>query len=155
MITECDSSVFDSMIAAGGFDAGARKADVNDRYSLGQAFNETADVETLQVLTALFTISDMDLYAADKQYFDYFAKEGGFADLSLLIDKELLDLAGDDLYYTEDKEGNRVLSAIILHEGSPLHKAGYYHNDAYIGVVARAENLDAALSFVKGILKNE
>ena len=154
LVTECDSTVFDKYVELGGWDLGNKKTDVNDRYMLGAENNEAADVETLQVLTALFSISDMDLYAADRQYFDYFAAEGGFADLSLLIEKDLLDRVGDDLYYTENSDGTRVLSGIILHDGSPLHKAGYYHNDVYIGVVARAENLDAALSFVKGILSD-
>lgn len=152
LVMECDDTVFDKYIEAGGWNLGNKKTDVNDRYMLGSENNEAADVETLQVLTALFSISDMDLYAADKTYFDYFAVEGGFADLSLLIDKELLDKT--DLYYTENSDGTRYVSGIVLHEGSPLHKAGYYHNDVYIGVVARAENLEAALSFVKGILSD-
>ncbi len=154
MITECDASVFDRLVTAGGFDTGGKRTDVNDRYILGQEFNEAADVETLQVITALFTISDLDLYASDKQYFDYFAKEGGFADLSLLIDKDLLLRHQEDLYYTEDTSGNKVLSGVIIHSGSPLHKAGYYHSDAYVGVVARAENLEAALSFIRGLLSD-
>ena len=154
LIVECDATVFDRYVQAGGWDLGKKKTDVNDRYTLGAEMNEAADVETLQVLTALFSISDMDLFAAVKEYFDYFAVEGGFADLSLLIDKDLLDKVESDLYYTENSDGTKALSGIVLHEGSPLHKAGYYHGDVYIGVVSRAENLDAALAFVKGILSD-
>ena len=154
LVIECDETIFDKYIEVGGFKLSGRQTDVNDRYSLGSEMNEVSDVETLQVLTALFSISDLDLYVADKTYFDYFANEGGFADLSLLIEKDLLDKVNDNLYYTENSDGTRVLSGIVLHDGSPLHKAGYYHSDVIIGVVARAENLDAALAFVKGLLSD-
>ncbi len=112
-----------------------------------------ADIETLQVLTALFTISDLDLYAAPKEWFDYFAKEGGYADLSLLIDKQVLQKHEKDLYYSKDEKGREILSGIILHEGSPLHEAGYYHDDVIIGVPVHAVNMDVAVSFLKLLLE--
>ena len=67
LVVECDASVFDRYVEAGGWDLGNKKTDVNDGYMLGAENNEAADVETLQVLTALFSISDMDLYAADQK----------------------------------------------------------------------------------------
>ena len=154
LAVECDDSIFDKYVEQGGFSLSGKHTDVSDRYTLGSIMNEAADVETLQVLTALFSISDLDLYMADQTWFDYFANEGGFADLSLLIEKDLLDKVAEDLYYTENSDGTRVLSGIVLHEGSPVHSAGFYHSDVNIGVVARAENLDAALAFVRGLLSD-
>ncbi|MBQ9425897.1 MAG: hypothetical protein IJU42_08145 [Erysipelotrichaceae bacterium] len=152
LVVECDDTVFDRILQESDFNTRGKKTDVNARFSLGRELNENADIETLQVLTALFTVSDLDLYVADQYYFDYFAKEDGFADLSLLIDKDLINRNEDDLYYYVNDNGQRTLAGIILHEGSPVHEAGYYHNDVIMGVVAKAENLDAALAFVKQIL---
>ena len=154
LVVSCDETVFDKTMALAGYDMKKKTVSVNSELSLGREHNETADVETLQVLTALFTISDLDVYVADKQYFDYFADEDGYADLSRLIDQKLLNEHGDDLYYYTGKSGNRVLAGIILHQGSVLHKAGYYHDDVIIGISARAEHLDEALDFLKQILSD-
>ena len=151
-VIECDDTVFSSTMEKAGISMKGKRVDVNTDLSLGLGNNESADAETLQVLTALFTISDLDVYAAPKQYFDYFADDGGYADLGRLIEKDILDRHGDDLYYFTDSNGNKTLIGVILHEGSPLHKAGYYHNDVIIGVVNNAYHFDEAIAFMKQFL---
>lgn len=149
---ECDSTVFDKVLENSELDLKNKTVDINDKLRIGEENTATADVETLQVLTALFTISDLDLYVADKQYFDYFVEDAGYCDLSLLIDKEILEKHHDDLYYVTDSKGNTTLSGIVLHDGSLLHEAGYYHDDVIMGVPANAFNMDVAIDFIKLIL---
>ena len=151
---ECEDTLIQKLLTDSGYETNGKKIDINTSYTLGTAGSATSDMETLQVLTALFTISDMDIYVADREYFDYFAGEGGYADLSLLIDKELLDKWGDRLYYTTDNNGKRVLSGVILTDGSVFHRSGYYHDEVILGVVARAENLEAAVAFTTGLLRD-
>ena len=154
LVVECDDTIFDRLLEEADFNMKGKKTDVNARLSLGKELNENEDVETLQVLTALFMVSDLDLYVADQYYFDYFAGEDGYADLSLLIERDLLEANSDDLYRSVTSSGREIISGIILHEGSPLHEAGYYHNDVIMGVVAKGENMDAALAFVKQVLRD-
>ena len=71
-LVECDPTVFDQELNKSSLDLKGRTVDVNDKLSVGHEGNETADIETMQVLTALFTISDLDLYIADQKYFDCF-----------------------------------------------------------------------------------
>ena len=149
---ECDNTVFDKVLENSELDLKNKTVDINDKLRIGEENTATADVETLQVLTALFTISDLDLYVADKQYFDYFVEDAGYCDLSLLIDKEILEKHHDDLYYVTDSKGNTTLSGIVLHDGSLLHEAGYYHDDVIMGVPANAFNMDVAIDFIKLIL---
>ena len=153
-LVECDESVFDEVLKKSDMDLKGKSVDVNDKLSVGYENNEAADIETMQILTALFTISDLDLYVADKQYFDYFIEDGGYCDLSLLIDKQILDRYSDDLYYFEDGNGNRILGGIILHKGSLIHEAGYYHDDVIMGVVNNANNLDVAIEFIRLMLSD-
>ena len=153
-LVECDDSVFDEVLKKSDMDLKGKSVDVNDKLSVGYENNEAADIETMQILTALFTISDLDLYVADKQYFDYFIEDGGYCDLSLLIDKQILDRYSDDLYYFEDGNGNRILGGIILHKGSLIHEAGYYHDDVIMGVVNNANNLDVAIEFIRQMLSD-
>ena len=153
-LRECDSTIFDETLKKTDLDLKGKSVDVNDKLSVGQEGNEAEDIETMQILTALFTISDLDLYVADKQYFDYFLEDGGYADLSLLIDQNLLERYKDDLYYWENQYGQKTLCGIILHNDSMLHKAGYYHNDVIMGVVANANNLQAAVEFIRQMLSD-
>ena len=153
-LRECDSTIFDETLKKTDLDLKGKSVDVNDKLSVGQEGNDAEDIETMQILTALFTISDLDLYVADKQYFDYFLEDGGYADLSLLIDQNLLERYKDDLYYWENQYGQKTLCGIILHNDSMLHKAGYYHNDVIMGVVANANNLQAAVEFIRQMLSD-
>ena len=153
-LVECDDTVFDRVLENGKVDLRNKTVDVNDKLSVGRENNEAADIETLQVLTALFTISDLDLYVADRYYFDYFIEDGGYVDLGRLIDKEVLDRYADDLYYVEDGNGNRILAGIVLHPGSLIHQAGYYHDDVIMGVVSNAQNMDVAVEFIRLLLSD-
>ena len=153
-LRECDSTIFDETLKKTDLDLKGKSVDVNDKLSVGQEGNEAEDIETMQILTALFTICDLDLYVADKLYFDYFLEDGGYADLSLLIDQNLLERYKDDLYYWENQYGQKTLCGIILHNDSMLHKAGYYHNDVIMGVVANANNLQAAVEFIRQMLSD-
>lgn len=154
LVSECDETVFNRMLENGGIDMSKSKVDVNKDLSLGREHNEAADMETLQVLTALFSISDLDVYVADKENFDYFVKEDGFANLNALLDRNLLEEYENDLYVYQDSRGNTVTGGIILHSDSLLHKAGYYHDDVIIGIVGRAVNLDEAVTFVNELLRS-
>ncbi len=153
-LRECNSTIFDETLKKTDLDLKGKSVDVNDKLSVGQEGNEAEDIETMQILTALFMISDLDLYVADKQYFDYFLEDGGYADLSLLIDQNLLERYKDDLYYWENQYGQKTLCGIILHNDSMLHKAGYYHNDVIMGVVANANNLQVAVEFIRQMLSD-
>lgn len=153
VVAECDPSVFDRVLEQAGYDVTKKQANVNVSYSLGNEKNESADIETLQVLTALFTVSDLDLYVAPKEYFDHFAVEDGFADLSALIDTSLLDKNQEDLYYCHTSSGKDVLAGIVLHEGSLIHEAGYYHDDVIIGAVGQGEHLEEAVAFIRELMK--
>ena len=153
-LVECASTIFDEELKKTSLDLKGKSVDVNDKLSVGRKGSEAEDIETMQILTALFTISDLDLYVADKEYFDYFLEDGGYADLSLLIDQKLLDKYKDDLYYRDDPSGQRILCGIVLHKDSIIHKAGYYHDDVIMGVVSNANNFDVAIEFIRQMLSD-
>ncbi|MBP5660145.1 MAG: hypothetical protein J6X08_02300 [Lachnospiraceae bacterium] len=151
---ECDDSLIQAILTRSDYETGGKKIEINASYTIGSQGSVTSDLETIQVLTALFSISDLDVYIADREYFDYFATSGGYADLSLLIDKELLKKWEDNLYYYENEDGTQSLIGIVLPSDSIFHDAGYYHDEAIMGVVGRADNLEAAVAFVTEFLKD-
>ena len=112
----------------------------------------TADPSTVQVLAALFSAGDMDLFAADEQVYQRYAGQDGFEDLSLYLSEDLLKAHEADLYYAT-VDGGQILSGIWLRQGSPLHQAGYYSEDVIIGITAHAVNLDYAVKALEYFLE--
>ena len=145
---EADQSVFDSLMESSGYDMDRKTVDIRTDLRLGDEYNSQQDGQTLQVLTALFAISDMDIYVSPKEYFDLFARDEGFADLSQILEQDLLNRYRDSLYYYEEKP-----CGIILKNGSVLHQAGYYHDEVIIGIVTNAVNRQAAIDFLSGLLE--
>lgn len=148
-LEEPDSTQLDALAERAGIPMEGRTVDVTANLTLGQDLNEAYDAQTVQVLGALFGISDLDLFAADQAVFERYAQQDAFADLSVLIDRELL--AGADLY-TYTVEGKTVTGGIVLHSGSALHEAGYYHGDVIVGAAVNAENLEEAVAMLRQLL---
>ncbi|MBE6125656.1 MAG: hypothetical protein E7186_04935 [Erysipelotrichaceae bacterium] len=151
---ECDETVFNDTMNRRGIEMKKKTVNVNTELSIGLSGDDGADMGTMQVLTALFSISDLDVYVAPREYFDYFAANNGFADLNVLIDKDVLAKYSDDFYYYNDNAENQLVQGIILHSDSLLHRAGYYHGDVIIGVVGNAVHFDEAVTFVQQLLRD-
>lgn len=147
---EPDASALNALAEAAGIPMEGKTVDLTANLTLGQTYSEAADAQTVQVLAALFGISDLDLFAADQAVFERYAQQDAFADLSVLIDRELL--AGADLY-TYSLEGKTVTGGIVLHPGSVLHRAGYYHGDVIVGAAINAEHLEEAVAMLRAMLE--
>ena len=148
-LEEPDASALNALAEAAGIPMEGKTVDLTANLTLGQTYSEAADAQTVQVLAALFGISDLDLFAADQAVFERYAQQDAFADLSVLIDRELL--AGADLY-TYSVEGKTVTGGIVLHPGSVLHRAGYYHGDVIVGAAVNSENLEEAVAMLRQLL---
>ena len=149
-LEEPDASALNALAEAAGIPMEGKTVDLTANLTLGQTYSEAADAQTVQVLAALFGISDLDLFAADQAVFERYAQQDAFADLSVLIDRERL--AGADLY-TYSVEGKTVTGGIVLHPGSVLHRAGYYHGDVIVGAAINAEHLEEAVAMLRAMVE--
>ena len=149
-IVEVNESIFIDELTKTDIDSTNKNVDVNAYLSLG--LDESQDGETLQVLNALFSITDLDLFISPKEYFDMFVDKDAFCDLSLLLDKELLNKHKDDLYICKDSNNQDIVAGVILHSDSIIHNAGYYHDDVIIGATNNGVNLDNAITFINQLL---
>ncbi len=149
-LEEPDASALNALAESAGIPMEGKTVDLTANLTLGQTYSEAADAQTVQVLAALFGISDLDLFAADQAVFERYAQQDAFADLSVLIDRELL--AGADLY-TYSLEGKTVTGGIVLHPGSVLHRAGYYHGDVIVGAAINAEHLEEAVAMLRAMME--
>lgn len=153
-IVEVNSDMFIEELNKAGVETENKTVDINDYLTLGMDNKQEDDIETLQVLNALFSITDLDIFVGYKEDFDQFIDKDAFCDLSLLIDKDLLDKHQDDLYRYNDYSGHQIVGGIILHENSPLHKAGYYHKDIIIGAASNGVYMNNAIAFIKQMLSD-
>ena len=149
-----DAAPLEELLTRGGFDMKGRRVDLTADLYLGSDFDAGDDGRTIQVLAARFGISDLDFFAADPASFDRYAVLGAFADLSVLLLPESWQSRPEtDLIWHENAEGRRTLQGIVLHDGSPLHEAGYFLGDVAVGAAANAENLDAAIALTQELLR--
>lgn len=150
---ETESPIFDELLARDGIQLDGRTVDVESNYKLGSAFSEAYDAETIQVLAARFAIGDLDLFGADEEVFRAYAAQDAFVDISLFIDRELLERHQADLYTYENSDGVQIVGGIWLREGSPIHRAGYYSGDVLFGIVQKAEHMDEAIAIIRQLMK--
>ena len=151
-----DAAPLEALLERGGVDMKGKRVDLTADLYLGAEYDAGDDGRTIQVLAALFGISDLDFFAADPASFERYAVLDAFADLSLLIEPELWqDRPDADLIWHENDEGRRTLQGVVLHAGSPLHEAGYFFGDTAVGAAANAENLDAAVALLRELLREE
>lgn len=149
---EAESHVFDELLARGGAQTEGRTVDVVSNYRLGDTYSEAYDAETIQVLAARFAIGDLDLFGADETVFRSYATQDAFVDLSLFIDRELLEQHREDLYTYENSDGFEIVGGIWLREGSPLHQVDYYSGDVLFGIAQKAEHMDEAIVLIRQLL---
>ena len=149
-----DPAALEVLLIQEGFPLGRRRVDLTADLTLGNEQDTGRDGQTIQVLAALFGITGLDFFAADPATFDRYASQEAFADLSRILDPAYWqDRPDADLIYCETDDGRRSLQGIILHDGSPLHEAHYFHGDVAVGVAINAENQDAALAVVRALLR--
>ena len=149
---QVESTIIPDLLKKSGVDLTERKIDIDANYSLKHGEFADTDMQTLEVLGVRFGIGDLDVFTANEDVFKSYAVKDAFVDLSLFIPKDILSAHEADLYRYKNTDGHEIVGGVWLHEGSPLHKAGYYHGDVLIGAVALAENLDNALLLIQQLL---
>lgn len=126
--------------------------DVDAGMTLRQAWETVdTDVQTMQVLSVLFGIGDMDVFAADPDIFTLFAEKDGFEDLGLLLPQEWQAAHPDLLIRYTNEGGQSKAGGLRLLPGSPLHEAGIFSGEAVIGIASRAAHLEDALRLIRGL----
>lgn len=142
----------DELLSLSGVDMEGKTIDITADLTLGKDYSNETDGQTIQILAALFGISGLDVFAAEQDSFDRYAVQDAFVDLSLFLEPELYEKNSVAPYWYADGDGREILGGVVLHTGTAIHQAGYYHGDVVIGVAANAQNLDEAVAFVKQLL---
>ena len=150
LITECDDSIFEEIYEkTGRQDKGV--IDVRTDLYVREDDTGTVDMGSREILAALFTMGDLDIYVSDPKTFEIFANQDAFIDFGLLNDEEIL--SSEMIVTMEKEDGTSFVPGILLKEGSFLHKAGYYHHDVILAAAANGDHMEESIAFIKEILK--
>ena len=144
--------VFEKILTDAGVNMNGKKVSVENNYSLSFEDATDSDIATLQVLSALFGIGDLDLFVSDKEVYDKFAIKNGFSDLRAFIEQDVLAANQDKIYYFENEKGETVPVGIRVPADSVLTKEGICGPDMLVGIVSRAENADNAAKVLNSLL---
>ena len=150
LIAECDDSVFEKVYEKTGMN-GKGIIEVRTDLFMREDDAGTVDMGSREILAALFTMGDLDIYVSDPKTFEIFAKQGAFIDFGILKDEEIL--SSDRIYTMVNEDGTVSVPGILLKEGSFLHEAGYYHHDVVLAAAANADRMEESIAFIKEILK--
>ena len=152
-----EGSYFDECLLRAGYDTEKVHVDLNTSLSLGIEGNEAADAQTMQVLSALFGIGDLDLFIADPENFERYAVKDAFCDLSEILPAELTEKLGEKLVYTVNEKGERIASGYRIVAGSGADRAGYLPEgtEAYAGILRNAQNKDCAVLLLSEMIRGD
>lgn len=151
-VVQTRPELLNELLSSSGVDMDGKAIDITADLTLGADYSNDTDGQTIQILAALFGISGLDVFAAEQASFDRYAVQDAFVDLSLFAEPELYEKSGVTPYWYTGSDGHEILGGIVLHPGTVLHEAGYYHGDVVIGVASNAQHLDEAIAFVKQLL---
>ncbi|MBR6322530.1 MAG: hypothetical protein IKR59_06640 [Lachnospiraceae bacterium] len=148
---------FDELLRSAGIEEKKANADVNASLTYGLPGNEASDAQTMQLLSALFGIGDMDLFAADAETFSRYSSKDAFANLEALLAPELIELAGDRLLYTVTGKGERIASGYKITANSSAAQAGYLADGstALAGILENAQNRENAALLLGEMIKRD
>ena len=152
-----ESSYFDDLLHGIGEEYSEKTADVNTAYTLGVPGNEASDAQTMQLLSALFGIGDMDIFIADPQHFEQYAGKGAFTDLTEALPEDLRNAAEERLLYSLTEKGESVASGYRLTDSSCAAEAGYLlpGSEAVLGVLGNAQNKDTAVKLLEELIRSD
>ncbi|MCR4778655.1 MAG: hypothetical protein K5858_07410 [Lachnospiraceae bacterium] len=145
-------STFTELLESSGENMKGKKINLECNYSLSFDEPTDSDIATLQVLSALFGIGDLDLFVSDKDVYDKFALKNGFSDLRAYIPSDILSANEDKIYYYTDEKGNTAPVGIYVKDTEKLTGGGTPKGELLAGIVSRAENAERAGKVLESLL---
>ena len=117
---ELVNTAFTELLEKSGENMKGKKINLECNYSLSFDEPTDSDIATLQVLSALFGIGDLDFFVSDKDVYDKFALKNGFSDLRAYIPSDILSANEERIYYYTDEKGNTAPIGIKIEDAGKV-----------------------------------
>ncbi len=137
-----------------GFDTETQEISVNT--SMGFTISGDGYVDdpyTTQAVAAMFTVGDLDMFAAPSQIYNAYAAVGYLADLRVIFtDEELAQFEEQLVYVTLSETGEEIPCGFDLTDNAWVKESGYYSGECYFGITSNGDGSDLARDFLMYVL---
>lgn len=144
----------DEFFTMQGFDASTQEITVTTSLSFALT-EDSYQVEyyTVQTLSAMFAVGDVDIFAAPWQLYDEYAAAGYVADLRTVFTEDELSLYEDKVLYTTSTEtGETMPCGFDFSDNRFLQEYKYYTDNCHMGIPANADDAELAKEFLLYLL---
>lgn len=153
-IVNTDStSIMEDYIDAAGIDMDNKRYTLDCSIYIDRKHASTADMQSSQKLTALFSSKTIDVIISDKDNFDFCSSQGAYKDLRELLPKEFCEKYKD--YFVEapnPETGEMTAYGLSLDNSQVLLKEKAFGFEPILSVCLTTEQQDNAISFIKYLL---
>ena len=149
-----DAVGLDEFFDSQGYDSSSQEIHITT--SLSFALTEDSyqvDYYTVQTLSAMFAVGDVDIFAAPWQLYDEYAPAGYVADLRTVFTEDELALYKDQVLYTTSTETGEIMPCgFDFSDYRFLQEFGYYTDNCHMGIPANADGAERAKEFLLYLL---
>ena len=145
---------FQDFLEENGVDTNKNTMSVNYTMYIDSSSPDAADSSTLDSIQTLFMAQSVDLFFADKNFFETMAGDDYMTDLQDYLPQELLNQYADEIIYAKNSEtGEKIVAGILLENNTWLKKTGWYQGTAVVGIANNVKNKKLAKQMMLAILE--
>ncbi len=144
------SDTYTEFLEENGVDPDKNEVVVSSNLGATTNENDSASVESIQMIQARFMTQSVDVFFSDYDFFYSLGEFDYFADIRDCLPKEVLDQYKDDLVYVKSTEtGKEYPIGIQLKNNAWVEKTGWYTDTCVVGLAEGLKNKDLAVTFIE------
>lgn len=150
-----ESGYYDDFLSDNGIDTKKYKVTVSSGLGANTNENDSASVQSIQMIENRFMTQTADVFFADYDFFYSLGEFDYMADIRDYLPEELLKRYEDDLVYVKSVEtGKKYPIGIKLEDNAWIEETGWYPDSCVVGLAEGLKNSDLAVGFIEKILED-
>lgn len=121
------------------------------QINLNEPLNSPLNRSYILKLTSFISSKNIDCILAEKGIIDYYLTIDAFFPLEEILPKDLLEKYKDNIYFANNKNGEKRAYAIKILNSNILNKIGL-NTEIYFSIPKNAKNIKMALKFLEYII---
>lgn len=149
-----ESSYYDDFLSDNGIDIKKNKVEVSSGLGANTNENDSASVQSIQMIENRFMTQSVDVFFADYDFFYSLGEFDYMADIRDYLPDEILDRYKDDIVTVKSVEtGKEYPIGIKLEDNAWIDETGWYPDSCVVGLAEGLKNSDLAVEFIEKILE--
>lgn len=145
-----DSGYYNDFLKENGLDPDKSEVLVSSNLGATTNENDSASVESIQMIQSRFMTQSVDVFLADYDFFYSLGEFDYLADIREYLPEELLEKYKDDLVYVKSTEtGKKYPIGIKLEKNAWVKETGWYPDTCVVGLADGLKNKDLAVKFIE------